>query len=125
MALINLPTESRSFALRANVDLDINNTFSWTGHGKQGLILADDYGESPGAFVTDASPEPGYNPYFGAPGYYADKVGDLETIWARTGHPSPGSNPWDYVYGGIGADPYRQGTAARYLASQEGADSFI
>jgi hypothetical protein len=122
MALMNLDV-TRSRVHYAGQDTDINNTFSWP-FGEQGLLYDDNFGESPAAFVCVADPEPGYNPYYGAPGFYADKVGDLETRWPRMPQGNVGVNPWDHVFGGIGADPYQQSTAARYIASQEGTESF-
>jgi hypothetical protein len=99
--------------------LDANGNFS--------AALNDGvYDGGPGAIVAPDLLERGYNPYFGAPGYYADAYGVDRVIpdqyLDNTEPPAIGVNPWDHIFGPIGGDPvhYMQRVQAREEPIQAG-----
>lgn len=80
----------------------------------------------PGAYVAPDILERGYNPYYGAPGYYADAHGVDRVIpdqYLEDTLPAAiGVNPWDHIFGPISGDPvqYMERVAARYRPIQAG-----
>jgi hypothetical protein len=99
--------------------LDANGNFS--------AALNDGvYDGGPGAIVAPDLLERGYNPYYGAPGYYADAYGVDRVIpdqyLDNTEPPAIGVNPWDHIFGPIGGDPvhYMQRVQAREEPIQAG-----
>lgn len=80
----------------------------------------------PGAFVAPDLLERGYNPWFGAPGYYADAHGVDRVIpdqyLADTYPPAIGTNPWDHIFGTFSGDPvhYMERVAANVQPIQAG-----
>jgi hypothetical protein len=67
------------------------------------------FDDGPGAFVAPDIIERGYNPYFGAPGYYADAHGVDRVIpdqYLDDTYPAAiGVNPWDHIFGTFSGDP--------------------
>lgn len=118
--------------MMALLDESLNNSFSWD-RLKPGFVVTED-GElkrsataipsGPGAFVTDADPEPAWNAWYGAPGFDADRrhIPDQYVDYGRL-VPQVGVNPWDHVFGPITADDGIRAVAARRLVDQSGAYS--
>lgn len=115
--------------MKALLDEQLNNTFSWDRDGEALCTIRDGMlarvgsavDAGPGAFVTDADPEPGFNAYAGAPGYYEAVMG--RDIGYSMPYAEVGVNPWDHVFGPIVADDGIGPVAARRIGSQSGEES--
>jgi hypothetical protein len=118
----------------ADVDEQLFTTW-YSNWGAPAMVLDErgDYAPArgavcsgPGAFVAPDILERGYNPYYGAPGYYADAYGADRVIPDQyvddMGPPAIGVNPWDHVFGTFSGDPvhYMQRVEARNEPLQAG-----
>jgi hypothetical protein len=117
-------------------DLDEQIYGTWFSHWGCPAMVLDERGNysaangvvdgGPGAYVAPDILERGYNPYYGAPGYYADAYGVDRVIpdqyLDNTEPPAIGVNPWDHIFGPIGGDPveYMQRVHAREEPIQAG-----
>lgn len=101
----------------SELDEQIFNT--WVSDWGRPAFILDEHGDyratdgtpdgGPGAFVAPAILERGYNPWFGAPGFYADAHGVDRVIddqYIEDMYPGEiGVNPWDHIFGPISGDP--------------------
>lgn len=125
----------------ANLDESIFNTYQPSSDRGYPWVLVGDSMHyeptdtavscGPGAFVTDAESERGYNAWYGAPGYYQDSPGvnrDIPDQFIALGLYAPkvygmvgsGGNPWDHIYGTFGSYGTDYGLGVRDWGSQSG-----